>query len=369
MPDWYESLGGLEGCRKLSTAFYARVARDPVLIPVFPSSFHCAVEALATFLAQFLGGPCVYSPQRWHLSLREAHLRFQIGQKERDAWMANMRHALAEIEVDAATNAALCEFFEQASTYLVNRPVSSNVACPHGALAPNWDRHLALEQAVVAIRTGNFAGAMTQVEDPRLQACFERDPAAWLSLLAIMIGSGRMDDYVARRLTFLPELARGRHVYERTLLHDAAAAGNLRTAQLLLDLGADPNGLGGHTPLYEVGNSCRVEAGGEMVRLLVKAGADVNAQKNVKRCTALHMAARRGNVRVAEALLECGAKLELRDSAGDTPLRRAVNCGKTGVAALLLFHGADAQSEGSRGLTPAQAARTEAMKRIFSSPA
>lgn len=249
MPDWYESLGGLEGCRQLSTAFYARVARDPVLIPVFPSSFHCAVEALATFLAQFLGGPCVYSPQRWYLSLREAHHRFQIGQKERDAWMENMRHALADIEVDGVTQAALCEFFEQASAYLVNRPASSDAVCPHGALAPDWDRHLALEQAVAAIRAGNFAEVMTQVEDPRLQALFERDPAAWLSLLAIMIGSGGMDDYVARRLALQRELARGRHVYERTLLHDAAAAGNLQIAQLLLDLGADPDGLGGHTPL------------------------------------------------------------------------------------------------------------------------
>ena len=61
-PKLYDALGGIEGCRKLSAAFYARVARDPVLIPVFGSSFHCAVEALATYLAQFLEGPCVYSP-------------------------------------------------------------------------------------------------------------------------------------------------------------------------------------------------------------------------------------------------------------------------------------------------------------------
>ena len=52
----YETMGGAEGCRKLSTAFYAKVARDPVLRPLFPSTFTCAINEFAAFLAQFLGG-------------------------------------------------------------------------------------------------------------------------------------------------------------------------------------------------------------------------------------------------------------------------------------------------------------------------
>jgi hypothetical protein len=50
---------------------------------------------------------------------------------------------------------------------------------------------------------------------------------------------------------------------------------------------------------------------------------------------------------------------------GDTPLRRAVNCGKPGVAAFLLSKGADLHSKGSRGLTPWRAARGAAMKKAF----
>ena len=92
----------------------------------------------------------------------------------------------------------------------------------------------------------------------------------------------------------------------------------------------------------------------------------MDASDGVKRCTALHMAARRGNVLVAEALLDCNADLEAQDGDGDTPLRRAVNCGKAEVAAFLLSRGADVQSTGSKGLTPAQAARGAAMKRLFS---
>ena len=103
-----------------------------------------------------------------------------------------------------------------------------------------------------------------------------------------------------------------------------------------------------------------------MVHALVMGGAKVDACDGVKSCTALHMVARRGNVEVAEALLDCGADLESRDSLGETPLRRSVNCNKAAVAALLLSRGADAHSKGSKGLTPLLAARTAAMKQLLS---
>jgi ankyrin repeat protein len=70
-------------------------------------------------------------------------------------------------------------------------------------------------------------------------------------------------------------------------------------------------------------------------------------------------------VEVAEALLACSANIEARDSAGDTPLRRSVNCNKIEVAALLLARGANPRSVGSKGLTPIAAARTDAMRRLL----
>ena len=77
------------------------------------------------------------------------------------------------------------------------------------------------------------------------------------------------------------------------------------------------------------------------------------------------MAARRGNVEAAEALLDCGANIEARDSLGETPLRRAVNCGRTAVAALLLERGADLHSRGRTGHTPLSAARVGAMRSLL----
>jgi truncated hemoglobin YjbI len=53
----YRAVGEIDGCRKLATAFYARVEHDPVLRPLFPSTFKCAIEGLAMFLTEFLGGP------------------------------------------------------------------------------------------------------------------------------------------------------------------------------------------------------------------------------------------------------------------------------------------------------------------------
>jgi truncated hemoglobin YjbI len=86
-----EALGGEEGCRSLSAAFYARVGKDPVLRPFFPGkSLRCAAEEFAAFLIQFLGGDEKQTQHRWWLSLRESHARFQIGPNARHAWLRHM---------------------------------------------------------------------------------------------------------------------------------------------------------------------------------------------------------------------------------------------------------------------------------------
>jgi truncated hemoglobin YjbI len=366
--DLLQELGGLDGCRRLSNAFYARVAKDPVLRPIFPGSFHCAIPAFASFLAQFLGGPCEYTPQRWWLSMYESHLRFRIGLKERDAWVENMRCALEDVGAREPAAGILRAFFEQSATHLVNQVETVGMAnCVHAAIAGEWNSELAIDEAVAAVRRGDGGRAVALAEGPILQARFGRDPASWVSLLAILCGGGALQDYLREKLLGDPTLSRATYARGRTLLHAAAAAGNLPIVELLLQLGAVPDMVdaAGHTALYCVGNGCSVAGGGDVVRALVRAGANVDAQDGVKRCTALHMAARRGNVEVAGTLLDSGAAIEARDSLGDTPLRRAVNCGKVEVAALLVARGADCHSRGSKQLTPLLAARTAAMKRAL----
>ena len=116
-----------------------------------------------------------------------------------------------------------------------------------------------------------------------------------------------------------------------------------------------------------VGNAPHGAHGADVVRVLAQGGANVNAQERLKHCTPLHMAARRGNVLVAEALLDCGADREMRDKLGDTPLHRAVKCGKTEMVDFLLSRGADVHAKGKRGLTPWQSARGSTMKQLLHS--
>jgi len=119
-------------------------------------------------------------------------------------------------------------------------------------------------------------------------------------------------------------------------------AGCLEVVALLLRLDVDPNiqGRGDHTPLYCAANECTSQTGPEVIRALLRAGADVNACSGVMRATALHMAARRGHVEIARALLDSGAAVNVLDRKGDTPLQRAINCRKNGVSQLRRERGA-----------------------------
>jgi truncated hemoglobin YjbI len=372
--DLFEALGGSVKCRELSTRLYAHVVKDPILRPLFPGKTQkCAIEAFAAFLAQFLGGPSAEARHRWWLSLRESHLRFQIGRMERDAWMEQMTRALGDVEMSEPMRSSLQQLFGEASAYLVNSgpPVAATACRPElstiGAqIGRRWDAQRALDEAVEAVRQSDLPRLSAIVESPLLQSLFQRSRAVFANFVGVLIGGrgGVMAEYAQRILLDNPDLAHESYS-GRSLLHAASAAGNLPIVRALLKLDVDPNipDGGGHTPLYCVGNEYR--GSGPVVKALVQGGAQVDACGGVKRCTALHMAARRGNLDVSEALLDCGANIEARDSLGETPLRRAVNCGKVGVAALLLARGADPHSVGSKGLTPLSAARAGEIRSLL----
>jgi len=120
----YELAGGEQTFTRIVERFYAGVAQDPVLRPIYPEDeqqFASSADHLRLFLIQYWGGPAWYSEQRGHPRLRMRHMPFAIGSRERDAWLTHMREAVASVELPEQVRAALLEYFESAAHAMMNR--------------------------------------------------------------------------------------------------------------------------------------------------------------------------------------------------------------------------------------------------------
>ena len=119
----FELAGGEAAFRLLVERFYAGVAGDDVLRPIYPEEdLTGATERLTLFLIQYWGGPTTYSQQRGHPRLRMRHQPFVIGLRERDAWLGHMTAAVESLGLAPAVRAALLDYFATASTAMVNQP-------------------------------------------------------------------------------------------------------------------------------------------------------------------------------------------------------------------------------------------------------
>jgi hemoglobin len=120
----YDQVGGGEFFAELVERFYARVATDVLLRPLYPDDLSDSKRHLALFLQQYWGGPGTYSEERGHPRLRQRHIPFVIGEPERDAWFTHMAAALdglvTERSVPAELEAAMLDHFANAADFLVN---------------------------------------------------------------------------------------------------------------------------------------------------------------------------------------------------------------------------------------------------------
>ena len=128
----------------------------------------------------------------------------------------------------------------------------------------------------------------------------------------------------------------------------AALHGDVGTAELLLDRGANVDGVGTRYPLMAASRNGHLE----MAKLLVERGAQVNA-RNVHG-TPLSFAAETNRVETMRFLLENGADVNGKDDRYYrwTPLMRAAAAGKVEAVKLLLEKGADPYFKDKRGNTP-----------------
>ena len=119
----YDLAGGEQTFRLLVERFYSRVAEDALLRAVYPEEdLSGATERLTLFLIQYWGGPSTYSERRGHPRLRLRHQPFPIGQLERDAWLRHMTSAVESLGLAPGVRKALLDYFETASTAMINQP-------------------------------------------------------------------------------------------------------------------------------------------------------------------------------------------------------------------------------------------------------
>ncbi len=111
--------------RALLERFYARVAGDPLLSPIFPADLGNTLEKQFAFLSGFLGGPLLYHQTYGHPRLRARHLPFPITPARARAWLGCMKAALEETPEIAREDAAeLYAALARVAQHMVNSPDS-----------------------------------------------------------------------------------------------------------------------------------------------------------------------------------------------------------------------------------------------------
>jgi hemoglobin len=118
---FYDLVGGEPTFRKLVDEFYAGVAGDPVLRPLYPDAdLAAAAQRLRLFLIQYWGGPSTYSQLRGHPRLRMRHAPFRVGPRERDAWLGHMRAAVDALGLPPEQDATLWDYLRRSAFFMVN---------------------------------------------------------------------------------------------------------------------------------------------------------------------------------------------------------------------------------------------------------
>ena len=118
----YERAGGMPFFEALVGRFYAGVATDDILRPLYPEEdLAPATRRLTLFLAQYWGGPRTYDEERGHPRLRMRHATFAVGPVARDRWLLHMRAAIAETAPPPDVAAELERYVAMAAEAMRNR--------------------------------------------------------------------------------------------------------------------------------------------------------------------------------------------------------------------------------------------------------
>ncbi|HEX5635954.1 MAG TPA: group II truncated hemoglobin [Gammaproteobacteria bacterium] len=121
--NYFTRMGSETAVRQLVDRFYdlmdeLEAARDIRQLHAPDTSE--ARDKLFMFLCGWLGGPPLYIEKYGHPKLRQRHLPFRIGEKERDQWMLCMTQSMADIGLDDALRNELTAAFFRTADFMRN---------------------------------------------------------------------------------------------------------------------------------------------------------------------------------------------------------------------------------------------------------
>ncbi len=107
---FYDEIGGEETITRIVARFYAGVAGDEVLRPMYPEEdLGPAEERFRLFLMQYWGGPTTYSERRGHPRLRMRHAPFPVDPT-----------ALDEVALPPEQDQQFWDYVTHAAQFMVN---------------------------------------------------------------------------------------------------------------------------------------------------------------------------------------------------------------------------------------------------------
>ena len=123
----YEDFGGEEFFAALVDDFYAGVATDPILRPMYPEDdLAAANRRLRLFLIQYWGGPSTYSDERGHPRLRMRHMPFKVDAEARDHWLQHMLAAVERRDLEPKLHDELVRYLVAVANHMMNVEETTN---------------------------------------------------------------------------------------------------------------------------------------------------------------------------------------------------------------------------------------------------
>lgn len=117
---FWARVGGRPAFETLVRTFYAGVAEDEVLRPMYEEDLEPAIQRLIGFLEQYWGGPTTYSDTRGHPRLRMRHAPYRVTPDARDRWLHHMRAGVDELALPPHLADQLWDYLVRAAYSMVN---------------------------------------------------------------------------------------------------------------------------------------------------------------------------------------------------------------------------------------------------------